>query len=86
MPTELSEQIEEIFEQLIQQKASELLTARYMISTGLGDTSKAKNRALYVDLTHDNQVFNLPSQLSGSEAKEWLNQANRALAEIGYDE
>ncbi len=66
--------------------ASELIAARYVISTGLGDTLKTKNRALYVDIGPNSQVRTDPSQLSRSDAEEWLRQVDRALVEIEYDE
>ena len=84
--TEVSERLEEAFEEIVQQMASELITARYVISTGRGDTLKTKNRALYVDIGPSNGVRTDPSQFSRAEAEEWLRQVDRALVEIGYDE
>jgi AbiV family abortive infection protein len=82
--SQTSDQIREIFEEVVRQQSSENLLARYVLKTRLGDTSKIKNRAFYVD-DSDDDCFN-PADFTRSDATEWLRQADRALAEIAYDQ
>jgi AbiV family abortive infection protein len=82
--SQTSDQIREIFEEVVRQQSAENLLARYVLRTGLGDTSKIKNRAFYVD-DSDDDCFN-PADFTRSDAEEWLRQADRALAEIAYDQ
>jgi AbiV family abortive infection protein len=82
-PSQTSDQIQEIFEDLVLQQSAENLLARYVLTTGLGNTSKTKNRAFYVDES-DGDCFN-PADFTRSDAEEWLRQADRALTEIAND-
>jgi hypothetical protein len=82
--SQTSDQIREIFEETVRQQYAQNMLARYVITTGLGDTSKIKNRAFYVD-DSDRDRSN-PTDLTRSDAEEWIRQADRALTEIAYDE
>jgi AbiV family abortive infection protein len=82
--SQTSDQIREIFEETVRQQRAQNMLARYVITTELGDTSKIKNRAFYVD-DSDRDRSN-PTDLTRSDAEEWIRQADRALTEIAHDE
>jgi hypothetical protein len=79
-----SDQVREIFEEMVRQQSAQNLLARYVITTRLGDTSKIKNRAFYVDES-DGDCSN-PADFTRSDAEKWIRQADRALTEIAHDE
>lgn len=85
-PTEASERIAKIFEEAIRRRSEGLLQARYMLETGMGNTLKMKNVAFYVDVADNDTIMSDPESITEAQALEWLQQADRAVVTIGYEQ
>jgi len=84
--TPAADEIQAIFEEQVRLRMGNLMTARFLVNSKLGETNRTKNQALYVDTDFNGAVRNDPARFTQTDAEEWLSQANRALTEIGYDE